>query len=125
MAGFRLKMATRLGEKTASDFGFESFPICPRKIAENREISVEAKPPEVSGVSGAIILAGDSAMIIYSTELKNEGFENFSIAHELGIGSCRAILKKLPKLAGCTSLGLPSLRTLPLNWRLIISRAGC
>lgn len=84
MAGFRLKMAARLGEKIASDFGFESFPVCPKKIAESRDISVEAKPPEVSGVSGAIILAGDSAMIIYSTELQNDGFENFSIAHELG-----------------------------------------
>ena len=77
-------MATRLGEKIAEELGFDSFAIDPKIIAQKRDISVEAKPPEVSGVSGAIIFAGDSVMIIYSTELANKGFENFSIAHELG-----------------------------------------
>jgi hypothetical protein len=84
MAGFRLKMATQRGEKVAEEFGFKQFPVEPRKVARAREIEVQAKPAEVTGVSGAIIFAGDSATIIYSTEYDNEGFENFSIAHELG-----------------------------------------
>lgn len=84
MAGFRLKMATQHGEKIAEEFGFNQFPVKPRQIAAARDIAIQAKPYEVTGVSGAIIFAGDSATIIYSTEYDNEGFENFSIAHELG-----------------------------------------
>ena len=84
MAGFQLKMATQHGEKIAEEFGFNQFPIKPREIAKARDIVIQAKPAEVKGVSGAIIFAGDSATIIYSTEYGNEGFENFSIAHELG-----------------------------------------
>jgi Zn-dependent peptidase ImmA (M78 family) len=84
MAGFRLKMATQHGEKVAEEFGFNQFPVKPREIAKARDIVIQAKPAEVTGVSGAIIFAGDSATIIYSTEYDNEGFENFSIGHELG-----------------------------------------
>lgn len=84
MAGFRLRMATQLGEKIAAEFGFTQFPVRPQTIAEARDIMLQAKPAEVTGVSGAIIFAGDAATIIYSTEHDNEGFENFSIAHELG-----------------------------------------
>jgi Zn-dependent peptidase ImmA (M78 family) len=84
MAGFQLKMATQRGEKVAEEFGFNQFPIGPREIAKARDIVVQAKPAEVKGVSGAIIFTGDSATIIYSAEYGNEGFENFSIAHELG-----------------------------------------
>lgn len=84
MAGFQLKMATQRGEKIADEFGFDQFPIKPREIAKARDIVIQAKPAEVKGVSGAIIFAGDSATIIYSTEYDNEGFENFSISHELG-----------------------------------------
>jgi hypothetical protein len=84
MAGFRLKMATQCGEKIAEEFGFTQFPVEPRAIAKARDITLQAKPADAPGVSGAIIFAGDSATIIYSTEYNNEGFENFSIAHELG-----------------------------------------
>jgi len=84
MAGFRLKMATQHGEKIAEEFGFDQFPVKPRQIAKARDIVIQAKPAEVTGVSGAIIFAGDSTTIIYSTEYGNEGFENFSVGHELG-----------------------------------------
>jgi Zn-dependent peptidase ImmA (M78 family) len=84
MAKFRLRMATQHGEKIASEFGFTQFPVRPRKIAEAKEIGIVAKSPEAKGISGAIIFAGDAVNIIYSTEYDNLGFENFSIAHELG-----------------------------------------
>ncbi len=77
MAGFRLKMATQHGEKIAEEFGFNWFPVKPREIAKARDIVIQAKPAEVTGVSGAIVYAGDLATIIYSTEYGNEGFENF------------------------------------------------
>jgi len=84
VAGFRLKMATLHGEKIAEEFGFTQFPIDPKEIARRKEIEVVAKPADLKGVSGAIIFAGDAVTIIYSNEFQNTGFENFSIAHELG-----------------------------------------
>jgi Zn-dependent peptidase ImmA (M78 family) len=84
MAKFQLKMATQLGEKIAADFGFTEFPIKPLEIAQKRGIRVEAKPSDVKGVSGAMIFANGNATIIYSRDLSNKGFENFSICHELG-----------------------------------------
>jgi Zn-dependent peptidase ImmA (M78 family) len=77
-------MATQLGEKTAKDFGFSQFPIIPKNIACQKGIEVFAKPSDVKGISGALILAGTKASLIYSTEYNNSGFENFSQAHELG-----------------------------------------
>lgn len=84
MASFRLKMATQLGEKTASENGYHKFPIDPLALARSKEIQVQAKPPGVPGISGALIFAADSVSLIYSTEYNNVGFQNFSVAHELG-----------------------------------------
>jgi hypothetical protein len=84
MAEFRLKMATQLGEKVAAEFGFRKFPVDPFAIARTKGISVHAKPAEAKGVSGALIFAGGAVSLIYSTEFDNVGFQNFSVAHELG-----------------------------------------
>lgn len=84
MNKFRLKMSRQLGEKTAKDHGFETFPIDPFCIAEENEIIVEAKSPEKPGASGCIVFNNDGVGIIYSTSINNEGFINFTVAHELG-----------------------------------------
>lgn len=84
MASFRLKMATQMGEKVATDAGYANFPIEPAKIAKSNDIDVQAKPAEVQGISGALIFAGTDVTLIYSCEYNNIGFENFCIAHELG-----------------------------------------
>ena len=81
---FRLTMATQCGEKLARDEGYSAFPVDPATIAQKHDIHVEKKPPEMKGVSGAFIFSEPNPIIIYSTEHANEGFENFSIAHELG-----------------------------------------
>lgn len=83
-AKFRLRMATQTGEKFARDEGYRSFPVRPMDIARKHGIHVEKKPPEMKGISGALIFAEPNPIIIYSTEHTNEGFENFSVAHELG-----------------------------------------
>jgi hypothetical protein len=80
---FRLNMATSLGEKIATQSGAGSLPICPIAIAENHGIVVEAKPHS-GGVSGVFQLVGNSAFILYVSRPSNQGFERFSIAHELG-----------------------------------------
>tara|TARA_B100000780_G_C21118271_1_gene452690 strand:+ start:543 stop:1427 length:885 start_codon:yes stop_codon:yes gene_type:complete len=84
MAGFKIKMARQHGEKIAEEYGFNSFPINPKEIAEKEKIIVQAKPPEMEGVSGALIFSNNEVILIYSQQHNNAGFENFSIAHELG-----------------------------------------
>ena len=85
MAGkFRLLMATRTGQKRAWDEGYQGFPVDPFAIAAKHDIHVEQKPAGMPGVSGALIYAEPRPIIIYSAELDNEGFERFSVAHELG-----------------------------------------
>nr|WP_281720199.1 ImmA/IrrE family metallo-endopeptidase [Nitrosomonas nitrosa] len=81
---FRLTMSTQCGEKLARDEGYKAFPVNPIAIARKHGIHVEQKRPEMSGISGALIFAGNNPIIIYSTEHANKGFENFSVAHELG-----------------------------------------
>lgn len=84
MANYQLKQATRLGEQKAAEHGFNTFPVNPLVIAEAENIAVQAKPPEMRGISGAMIFAGGEVTLIYSTEHNNPGFERFSISHELG-----------------------------------------
>lgn len=78
-----IKQAVQLGEKKAKDFGFDSFPVNPLEIAEKCNITVHKKPPEQSGISGALIFNNGAFDLIYSTEF-DIGFQNFSVAHELG-----------------------------------------
>lgn len=81
---FRLRMATQTGQKRAQEDGFHAFPVDPFAIAEKHDLHVEQKPAGMPGVSGALIFADPKPIIIYSSELENEGHERFSVAHELG-----------------------------------------
>lgn len=84
MKNFRLLAARRQGERTASEEGFTSFPIDPFAIAGTNEIIVEAKDPGAKGVSGGIIFNDAGAGIFYATDITNQGFQRFTVAHELG-----------------------------------------
>lgn len=81
---FRLLMATQTGQKRAREDGFHVFPVDPFAIAAKHDLHVERKPAGMPGVSGALIFADPKPIIIYSSELENEGHEHFSVAHELG-----------------------------------------
>ncbi|NBB81596.1 MAG: ImmA/IrrE family metallo-endopeptidase [Verrucomicrobia bacterium] len=84
MTKFRLKLARQRGEKTAKEFGFETFRIDPYEIAEKEDILVQAKDPGKEGVSGCIVFNDDGVGIICSTRVRSQGFRRFTIAHELG-----------------------------------------
>lgn len=84
MSKFRLTLARRRGEQIASEHGFDRFPVDPFRIAENEDILVEAKEPQVEGVSGCIVFNDDGVGIIYATDIRSEGFRRFTVAHELG-----------------------------------------
>jgi hypothetical protein len=81
---FRLKMAKQKAEAFLRDEGIISLPVDPVAIARSREIEVEAKPDTAGGVSGMLLRHGDIFGILYATHVKSEGFQNFSVAHELG-----------------------------------------
>lgn len=73
-----------IAERTAVEAGYTSLPICPIKIAEAHDIAVQAKPGAAKGVSGMLVRTGDQFGILYATHIRNDGFQRFSIAHELG-----------------------------------------
>ena len=81
---FRLKMAKRRGEALVSQLEIRSLPVDPFAIAENRGIVVEAKPDAAPGVSGMLLRHGDTFGILYATDVSSDGFQRFSVAHELG-----------------------------------------
>lgn len=84
MTAFRLTLARQRGELKAQEHGFTTFPVDPFKIAEAEDILVEAKDPGHEGVSGCIIFNDDGVGILYGTHIRSEGFQRFTVAHELG-----------------------------------------
>lgn len=81
---FNLKLAMQKGEAAVSRFGIASLPVDPFELAARHEITVEAKPDAEEGVSGMLLRHGNTFGILYATHITNEGFQHFSIAHELG-----------------------------------------
>lgn len=84
MSKFRLLMARQAGEQKAKEHGFDAFPVDPFAIAENESIIVEPKPPLAEGVSGGIIFNDNDVGIFYATDIRSEGFQRFTVSHELG-----------------------------------------
>lgn len=81
---FRLKMARQKAEALLKERGIDSLQVDPFAIAAATGIEVRAKPDTVGGVSGMLLRHGDNFGILYATHLNNEGFERFSVGHELG-----------------------------------------
>lgn len=102
MSKFRLKLARQRGEQIAKTHGFNAFPIDPFRIADEQDdpILVRAKDTGQDGVSGCIIFNDDGVGIIYSKKIRNQGFQRFTVAHELGHyfldGHPEEILKTAP-----------------------------
>lgn len=78
------RFAVRVAEKWLRDEGFTSLPVDPRVVAARLEITVQPKPDTAPGVSGMLLRHGNSFGILYATHVLSEGFQNFSIAHEIG-----------------------------------------
>lgn len=78
----RFTMAKQKAEAFLKEEGITSLPIDPFAIATSRGIITE--PKTTDGVSGMLLRHGDTFGIIYSTHISSEGFQRFSVAHELG-----------------------------------------
>jgi hypothetical protein len=81
---FKLKMARQSAEKLLRDEGIDELAVDPFAIAASRGIVVQAKPDTADGVSGMLLRHGNSFGILYATYIPSEGFQRFSVAHELG-----------------------------------------
>jgi IrrE N-terminal-like domain len=83
MAISQMKTPVLIAEKIVKDEKLE-LPIDLLSLAKKHDILVEAKPETAKGVSGMLIKVGNSFAIGYATHIKNNGFQRFSMAHELG-----------------------------------------
>jgi hypothetical protein len=81
---FGLKMAKQKAEAFLRDEGITTLPIDPFAIAASRDIAVKAKPDTAGGVSGMLLRHGNNFAIAYATHIASEGFQRFSVGHELG-----------------------------------------
>ncbi|MDR2011895.1 MAG: ImmA/IrrE family metallo-endopeptidase [Rhodanobacter sp.] len=80
----RLKLAKQRGEAVLSEEKITELAVDPFEIAARHNIVVQAKPDTESGVSGMLLRHGNSFGILYASDIPNEGFQRFSVAHELG-----------------------------------------
>jgi Zn-dependent peptidase ImmA (M78 family) len=74
----------KVAKEVVLDQHITALPVCPFAIAQDRGIVVQPKPMKETGCSGMLIRLRNEFGILYATHLQNEGFERFSIAHELG-----------------------------------------
>jgi hypothetical protein len=77
-------MAKQQAEAFLREEGITTLPVDPFAIAASRDIEVKAKPDTAGGVSGILLRHGDAFGILYATHLPSEGFQRFSVGHELG-----------------------------------------
>ena len=77
-----LREAEHCAKKALAECNADSLPVDPMAIAAQKGIVVAADTLE--GCSGCLMKNGDSFGILYSNTLRNEGFERFTVSHELG-----------------------------------------
>jgi Zn-dependent peptidase ImmA (M78 family) len=82
------KLARQHSEQVAEDViskhKLTALPIDPCMIAAKSGLLIKPMSLQEPGISGVFMKHGDNFGIGYSTRIKNEGFMNFTIAHELG-----------------------------------------
>lgn len=77
-------ISTQFAEKLLKERGITTLPVDPFALAAAVNILVEPKPDTAPGVSGMLMHVAGSFGIMYATHIPNEGYQRFSIAHELG-----------------------------------------
>ncbi|MFC7339549.1 ImmA/IrrE family metallo-endopeptidase [Haloferula chungangensis] len=81
----RLKAIQRLAGTTLADNGLlTSLPVRPKEFAKRIGINVIPFHPPQRDISGCLMVAGNTFGIGYSKAIQSEGFQNFTVAHELG-----------------------------------------
>ena len=76
--------ATLVAENVVRERAISTLPVDPITLAKGLGIEVKSKPASAQGVSGMLLRRGNLFGIVYATHIDNIGFQNFSVAHELG-----------------------------------------
>ena len=74
----------RQAERLLRDEELLRLPVDLESLARTRDIVIGRMPGPNTGVSGMLVRHGNTFGILYATAIPNEGFQRFSIAHELG-----------------------------------------
>ena len=74
----------RQAERLLRDEGLLRLPVDLESLAKTRDIVIQPMDSPDTGVSGMLVRHGNTFGILYATNISNEGFQRFSIAHELG-----------------------------------------
>jgi len=80
----RLQQIQTLAREKLVEHHRMHLPVRPIDLAGQLDILVEPFSPVRSDVSGFLMRLGNSFGIGYSTAIRNVGFQNFTVAHELG-----------------------------------------
>jgi Zn-dependent peptidase ImmA (M78 family) len=78
------KFALQRAQQLVVEMGIDALPVDPFEIAQQSDILIYEKAASDAGVSGMLVKSGDSFAIAYATHIPSEGFQRFSVAHELG-----------------------------------------
>lgn len=76
--------AEQIAETVIKDHHLLTLPVDPFELANRKGFLVNAMQLEEPGISGVFMMRGDNFGIGYSTRIQNQGFINFTVAHELG-----------------------------------------
>jgi len=71
-------------EKLLRELEIDSLPVDPFMIARRLDIELWPLPAMAGGASGMLLHINGMFGICYPTYVDNEGFKNFSVAHEIG-----------------------------------------
>ena len=81
---FRRTVLVSKAQHLLESEGLLSLPVDLTALAKTRDIVIEPMEGSGGGVSGMLVRCGNSFGILYDTSIRNEGFQRFSVAHELG-----------------------------------------
>lgn len=76
--------ATRCAESFLKEMKIAELPVNPFTLAKNLGIECHEKAGNEEGVSGMLIRHGNRFAIAYATHIGSEGFQRFSVSHEIG-----------------------------------------
>lgn len=82
------ELQRREAEASAESFlhevGWTDLPVDPSAIATQLGITVKGSPNLGTSFSGCLMLHGSTFGILYSMSIPSDGFQRFTVAHELG-----------------------------------------
>ena len=87
-------------QRLLDEEGLLGLPVDLNALADTRDIVIRAMATSTDGVSGMLVSYGNTFGILYDSTIANDGFQRFSIAHELGHFFVEGHLDHIPFVDG-------------------------